>query len=175
MGNIVLTGFMGVGKTTVGKKIAQRLGMLFVDMDEVIEHREGLAIVDIFDAKGEKYFREKEAALFRELLAKENMVISTGGGTFENADLRREAKERAVSVCLVCSLETIMSRIEQLRATRPLLQKKTPEQIRELFKIRAACYIDCKVCVDTDGLSPEQVADRVFEELESKFPEMKQD
>lgn len=162
MRNVILTGFMGVGKTTVGKILAEKLKMRFVDMDEIAEREEGMSVFDIFERRGEPYFRKKEAEIFRRLLKDESVIISTGGGTFANPDLRRLSKQYATSVCLVCKFENIVPRIEEMRASRPLLKDKSVEEIRELFKIRAECYIDCDHCIEIDGLSPEQVVEKVL-------------
>lgn len=162
MRNIVLTGFMGVGKTTVGRELAKRLKMKFFDMDEIIEKEEGKTIVQIFDEKGEKYFRKKEDEIFRKLLDEDSAVISTGGGTFENADLRKLCKEKATSVCLVSSFESLIKKIEELKESRPMLRNKSIDEIKQLYKIRAECYIDCDNCVEVDNMNVNQVVEEIL-------------
>src|SRR2546427_4283149 len=133
--NIVLTGFMGVGKTTVGKELAKRLEAEFFDTDEIIEKEEGKTVADIFEQDGEDYFRKREAEVFRRLMDRNSAVISTGGGTFENPDVRRLAKERVISVCLLSSVEGLLKRMNQLKEGRPMLRTKTAEEIRALYAV----------------------------------------
>ena len=168
MQNIVLSGFMGVGKTTVGRMLAEKLDMHFLDMDQLIEQKEKMSIVEIFDQKGEAYFRAEEDKLLRKLLEEEDVIISTGGGTFENEELRKHAVSKATAICLVCSFECLAKRIDALRETRPLLKEKSLEEIKELYKIREVCYLDCDVCIDVEDLNPEQVTEKALEAIKKE-------
>src|SRR5881628_89717 len=137
MKHIVLTGFMGVGETTVGREVASRLAMKFLDMDQIIEKEEGRTVAQIFEERGEEYFRRKEDSVLKTLLDQGPSLISTGGGTFENPELRKLCKEKAVSIWLAARLEHILGWIKELRKERPMLKLRTIEEIRELYKERS--------------------------------------
>ena len=98
--NLVLTGMMGSGKTTVGKSLSQRLDMGFADIDSIIEKKVGLSISEIFENKGEKAFREEEEKESKKILKKTNLVIALGGGEFINENIRNEIKKSSFSVLL---------------------------------------------------------------------------
>lgn len=111
MQNLVLTGFMGTGKTAVGQEVARRLGRAFVDMDAVIETRAGKSIARIFETEGEGPFRQREAALCRELAAQEDLVIATGGGALVDADNRKAFLATSIVICLNASVDQILARV----------------------------------------------------------------
>ncbi|MGB9880533.1 MAG: shikimate kinase, partial [Anaerolineae bacterium] len=138
--NLILTGFMGTGKTSVGREIAQRLGREFVDMDTLIETRTGLTVAEIFRQWGEAHFRRLEADLCRELAARSRLVIATGGGTLI-PDLNRELlMASGIVVCLTASLDEILRRLERAE-DRPLLHvPDRRERIAALLAERAAAY-----------------------------------
>lgn len=158
---IALTGFMGTGKTTVGRLVAERLGLEFVDTDDLIEAAEGRTISEIFAEDGEEYFRELESAALERALAKPGRVVSTGGGM-----LLREANVRALRsagpiICLTAGAETI---VERTRADggRPLLEVADPAgRVAELLAAREECYARADRQVATDGLEPDAVVDAI--------------
>lgn len=123
---IVLVGMMGAGKTTIGKALAARHGLSFVDADEALEARTGVPIPLIFEMEGEAGFRDREARLLDELLAKEDLVIATGGGAVTRAENRQRFKRRGVVVYLEAPLEVLWERLQHDR-TRPLLQVPDPK------------------------------------------------
>lgn len=166
--NIVLTGFMGVGKTTVGEQLAKRLGVEFFDTDEIIERQEGKTVSQILDTEGEEYFRRLEDKALRELLDQGPAVISTGGGTFENPELRRLCKEKAVSVWLVSSFERLLGGMEELRKSRPMLKLQTLEEVKELYEKRSVHYAESDFAVETKDMSQEQVVDAILELLKKR-------
>jgi shikimate kinase len=127
--NIVITGFMGAGKTTVGLLLAERLGWPFVDMDAIIEEREGRSISEIFASDGEPYFRRLETSLCRELAAWRSLVIATGGGALVNTANLTIMAGTGLVVCLGCALDNLLQRIPQ-DGTRPLLA--TPDRRQRL-------------------------------------------
>jgi shikimate kinase len=159
--NIVLTGFMGTGKTTVGRLLAQRLGYELVDTDAVIEERHG-PIPEIFAEHGEAAFRQIERGLARELTSGERRVISTGGRMMLDPETAEVLGAGAHVFCLVASPETIARRVLVSGApARPLLAGDDPHgRIAELLAERAAAYARFRQ-VDTDGRTAAEVADEI--------------
>jgi shikimate kinase len=160
--NLVLTGFMGSGKTTVGQELASRLGMEFVDTDELIESRHG-PIVAIFAEDGEARFRELEAQVARELGERKGLVIATGGRMVLDPDNRKELSRYGQIFCLVATPEEIHHRIvsDELRRDRPLLHDDDPRgRIIELMRERHHAYQRFTQVV-TDQRAPGVIADEV--------------
>ena len=156
-----MTGFMAVGKTAVGKRLAKKLGCDFVDTDELIEAASGMTIADIFDRDGETRFRNLERSVIAGLELGRPSVVASGGGAFMDSDNRRSLKALGVVVCLVTSLETIRERVSSSSSPlRPLAGD--PEALAALFDQRMAAYKLADVMVETDGLSVEQAARRVL-------------
>lgn len=161
--NLVLTGFMGTGKTTVGRILAGRLGYDFVDTDAVIESRAG-PIHEIFERDGEAGFREMERTVARELAGRTRLVIATGGRMMLDPECAACLEPGADVVCLTAGAETIIERVGDT-ASRPLLDvPEAPARVRELLAERAEGYGRFPA-VDTEGRSPEQVADAVTARL----------
>lgn len=157
--NVVITGFMGTGKSSVGRMVAERLGMRFVDMDEVIEAREGMPITDMFARYGEGAFRAVETALAGELGAREGLVIATGGGTMMSPENRTALGENGLIVCLTCAAEEILRRLGG-DATRPMLAAPDKgERLRELLAARMPVYERLPVVLDTTRRSVAEVAE----------------
>ena len=158
---LILAGFMGAGKTTVGRLCARQLGCEFIDADDEIVRREGMSIPQVFEQKGEAYFRAVEAALVAELVGRERAVIATGGGMIVN-DANRHALLRAgVCVCLSASPAAILARVDA--ATRPMLRGGPPhERVAALLKERAPAYRELHYTVDTSSRTPEEAADCVL-------------
>lgn len=162
---VAITGFMGTGKTTVGRFVADRLGLEFVDTDELIEERTGQTIPAIFEEHGEAHFRDLETDALRQALSRHGTAVSTGGGILLREENVQALREAGPVVCLTATPETILART-QSEGHRPLLEVEEPvERIRELLAERAGCYARSDVQIVTDELSPEAVADRVVEAL----------
>lgn len=125
---IVLVGLMGAGKTTVGRRLAQKLGLAFVDADEEIELAAGMSIADIFERFGEAYFRDGERRVIARLIDGSRKVIATGGGAFMNERTRALILERATAIWLEADIETLVDRVRR-RTTRPLLKGKDPREV----------------------------------------------
>jgi shikimate kinase len=161
--NLVLTGFMGTGKTTVGKELAARLGMGFVDTDELIEAKHG-PIARIFAERGEEGFREIERAVAEEVSAMTGMVIATGGRMALDAESAHSLSRNGLIVCLVATPETIHGRIaaDDSRRERPLLQAEDVRQrIDQLVEEREERYRRFPQ-VPTDGATPGEVVDQII-------------
>lgn len=162
---IVLTGFMGVGKTAVGREVAVRLGRPFVDMDERIVAHAGLSIPDIFDRYGEPHFRALEAAVARNLAEQDGLVIATGGGALMDASLRELMTRTGLVICLTASVGAILERVGSVSnpAQRPLLVgANRQERIVALLERRAAAYAEIPFHIDTTGRSVDEVAAEVI-------------
>ena len=158
---ITLTGFMGSGKTTVGKVLADFLGCPFVDLDEAVVQKAAKPIKTLFALYGEAAFRQMEAAVLRQTVEKygENtVVIALGGGAVTTPASALLLREKTVCIYLKTSLETIQQRLEGETEGRPLADDKLSERFAE----REPLYEKtAHVIVDTDGLSPEEVADEI--------------
>jgi shikimate kinase len=167
MKNIYLVGFMGTGKTSVGKLLARKLRRDFVDMDTLIESREKMPVAKIFKAKGEPYFRKLEADLVQELSGKEGMVISCGGGTFVPDVNIERIKASGVVICLTSSPEMILKRTAST-SYRPLLSVPDPlKRVTELLAARQSSYSRAHHTIDADKLTVEQTADAVMDLLKT--------
>ncbi len=159
---VVLVGFMGSGKSTVGRLLSSELFLPFVDLDEVIVEKTGLSIPDIFKLKGETGFREIERELLADILSREErgLVLSTGGGAPAYRDNMELINRYATSVFLYADLNTIYSRI--LGDTNRPLASLGKEQLKELYRKRLPFYRKAHFTVDTFGKSPEEVTRKVI-------------
>jgi len=166
--NIVITGFMGTGKSVVAKELARKLKMEFIDMDQIIEERQGTSIADIFTRYGEKYFRAQENKLVRELSQKENMVIATGGGTLLSSDNARMLGQAGEIVCLYADSQTIYNRVKR-KNDRPLLKgENVLSEINRLLEERKKIYDNIKWKIDTTNLNIQEVTDKIIALLKSE-------
>lgn len=138
--NIVICGFMGAGKTTFGKKLAQKRNLNFYDIDELIELKEKISIADLFKIRGEKYFRNLEAMYCRKLSKMENIVISTGGGTFDIEENVLLFIKNFDIILLDIDFETCYSRIKN--TDRPLVQRNNFSYLKSLFTIRRKKFLN---------------------------------
>jgi shikimate kinase len=162
--NIILTGFMGTGKTTVGKLLAHRLGYRFVDTDELIQERSGKTIPEIFQEMGESAFRRMEAEIARELAAGEGLVVATGGRLMLDPENAEVLGRRGRVFCLQAAPEEIVARVTgDAGVARPLLEGDDPlTRIRALLRERGAGYARFPQ-VWTSGSTPEEVAGRLLD------------
>jgi shikimate kinase len=160
--NIVLFGFMGTGKTRVGRAVAERLGMTYVDLDDLIEAREATTISEIFAAKGEPYFRRVETEVAAEASTLAGHVIATGGGVVLNGANVRELERDGVGICLSAAPEEILERVKH-ETHRPLLAVDDPlGAIRALLDYRAPFYAKVSHQVETTGKPLEAVVEEVI-------------
>jgi shikimate kinase len=156
--NIVLAGFMGVGKTETGIALAWKMRRKFYDTDLIIESNEKTKVDKIISERGEPYFRAAEIDVFSTAINRLDAVFSTGGGTLLNPGLMALAREKTTTVFLFLSVPSMLKRIRHLSEIRPLLRGKTTEEIVAMYERRMRIYEKCEIHVDTEGLNPTQVA-----------------
>lgn len=167
---IVLVGLMGAGKTFVGKRLSERLGVPFVDADAEIETAAGCAIEDVFERYGEAEFREGERRVIRRLLAAPIHVLATGGGAYMDAETRLLIHERGTAVWLRADIDLLVARVAR-RNNRPLLKKGDPRQVLEaLIAERYPIYAEADIVVDSVRESPETTVKRVIAALRERAP-----
>ncbi|MFT9014845.1 MAG: 3-dehydroquinate synthase [Acetobacter sp.] len=163
--SIVLVGLMGAGKTTIGRHLATRLGLPFVDADIEIERAAGCSIADVFRLYGEAAFRDGERRVIRRLLEGPPMVLATGGGAFMNASTRALVRDRAISVWLRCPLPVLLRRVAG-RTHRPLLNTASPRDVLDqLMTIRHPVYAEADITVDCGDNNVDHTTTRVMEAL----------
>jgi shikimate kinase len=166
---VVLVGMMGAGKTTVGRRLAARLGRHFVDSDEEVEKAAGMTIEDIFATRGEAEFRAGEARVVARLLKDRDLVLGTGGGAFINAETRALIKSAAISVWIKADFELLFQRVQR-RSNRPLLKTANPRQtLEDLMAARYPVYAEADVTVQSRDVPQDQVAAEVMDALAAHF------
>ena len=165
--NIALIGYMGTGKTVVGRLLAERLGMRFVELDSFIEQQAGRSVPDIFRQGGEIAFRELEIEAVKEVAGGENLVIACGGGVVLNRINVDRLRENARMVCLTAPPDEILKRVAAEKGQRPLLEVDDPAlAIAEMLTFRQPFYEGAAdITVATSGLDVAAVAGRIIEKL----------
>jgi shikimate kinase len=159
--SIVLVGIMGCGKSTVGKRLAQRLGLEFVDADSEIERAANMTVSEIFAEHGEPYFRSGEERVIARLLQEGPQVLATGGGAFMSDATRSEIETNGLSIWLKVDFETVMARVRR-RSTRPLLRNPDPEgTMRKLMAEREPVYAQAQLTVTSKDVPHEAVVDQI--------------
>ena len=165
--NLLLTGMMGVGKSTVGKKLAKKLKLKFIDIDQIIEKKEKMIIKEIFENIGEDYFRKTEKKISLEELKKNNSVIALGGGAFMDESIRKEAKNSSISFWLDISLESLLIRLKNLKK-RPLLdQDNLEESINKIYSERKKIYNKSDFRIKCDSMNADQIINKIIKLYES--------
>lgn len=160
--NIILTGFMGTGKTTLGRLLAKRIGYEFVDTDALIETQMGQTIAELFQTRGEAVFRKLESKLVRELAQQEGLVIATGGGLVLDPDNVAELSKTGQIICLTALPEEVLARVSQQQNIRPLLQESDPlEKIIELRRQRSHIYQQFPQ-LSTSNRLPHELVEELF-------------
>jgi shikimate kinase len=171
MATVVLTGFMGTGKTKVGEKLAARLGRPFVDTDELVEREEGCSVESLFASKGEPYFRAAERRAIEWAVQVPGAVIATGGGAIVAEENFARLRASAPIVCLTARTDVIVERTRSAGSARPLLPGADPARhIEELKERRAAAYARADLTVDTSERSVEEVVDEIARFLGAGAP-----
>ena len=159
--SIVLVGMMGAGKTSIGKRLAQRLGVPFNDADAEIERAAGMTIPEIFSTRGEAEFRLGEQRVIQRLLGEGISVLATGGGAFMNADTRKRIADAGVSIWLKADFDVLMRRVKK-RSNRPLLQTEDPEKtLRDLIELRYPTYAEATITIHSRDVAHEVIVDEI--------------
>ncbi len=166
MKNIVLVGFMGTGKSAVGRLLARRLDRSFVDLDERIARRAGKSVAQLFAQEGEAGFRKREAQEVDWASRLENHVIATGGGVMLQEENVRRLKEKGILVCLSARPDIIIQRTLSTLPSRPLLKgQDLGSRVQDLLALRAPFYAKADLTVDTSERSVQEVAEEILEKL----------
>ena len=165
--NLVLTGMMGVGKSTIGKRLSKKLRVKFIDLDKVIEKRERNSIKDIFDIKGEDYFRKVEKKIALQELKKSNTVIALGGGAFMSKDIRDEVEESAISFWLDLNVKALLKRLKNSKK-RPLLnQENLPQIVNKIYLERKKFYNRSNYRIKCNSISANEIILKILKLYEN--------
>ena len=165
--NIVFLGMMGSGKSSIGFLVSKRLQIDFVDIDDYIEQNLGMKISEIFKSKGESFFRQIEEKIALKILKRNNIVISLGGGSFLNKNIRKEVLINHLSFWLKLNSQTLISRIINNKK-RPLAIGATEEQLNNLIKKRSNIYSKALFKINCNGLTKVEVVKKVINIYENK-------
>ena len=167
--SLVLVGMMGAGKSSIGRRLAGRLGIAFVDADAEIETAAGMSITEIFKVHGEEAFRAGEARVIARLLGSGPQVLSTGGGAFMNEATRKAVREKGVSLWLKADYEVLAKRIRR-RGDRPMLLTDNPaETLRELITVRYPIYAEADITVHSRDVPHDTIVDEIVLVLAAWF------
>ena len=166
--NLVLTGMMGVGKSTVGRSLAKKLSYNFIDVDSLIEKKEGCSINIIFKNKGEKYFRLLENEITLKILKKNRLVVSLGGGAFLDKTVRTVVKGSSVSFWLDVSSRVLIKRLRKSKKRPLLFNKDLNETINKLYLERRKIYREANFRVKCNSIGPELIVKKILKIYEIK-------
>ena len=160
--NLTLTGMMGVGKTTIGKNLAKKLKYNFIDIDKLIEKKEGSSIYLIFKNKNESYFRkiENDITLFQ--LKKKNSVISLGGGAFLNETIRKSAKKLSISFWLDLPIDRLIKRLKRSRRRPLLINKNLSETVKKIYFDRKKIYSKADYKIKCNSLNSDEIVNKIL-------------
>ena len=167
--SVVLVGMMGAGKSSIGRRLAQRLGIGFVDADAEIEAAAGMTIAEIFARDGEAYFRSGEARVIARLLEQGPQVLATGGGAFMNGETRAGIGQKGISVWLKADFEVLMRRVKRRSADRPMLQGDPAERVRHLMDERYPVYAEAAVMVMSRDVPHEAIVNEIVAALAERL------
>jgi shikimate kinase len=163
--HLVLVGFMAAGKSTIGRKLAERLGMPFADTDAGLEKAHGLSVGQIFAQRGEPEFRKAERALIFRLLAGEAQVLSVGGGAYVDDEIREALDRHATAIWLDPPFELILERLGKSSA-RPLASGRSPEELRRLWDERRKAYAAAPIHIPTSDADPDSFVETILQKLD---------
>jgi len=165
--SLVLVGMMGSGKTLIGKLISKQTKLTFVDIDNKIEEKEKMKIIEIFKKKGEKYFRECEEEITLSCLRGENQILSLGGGAYINTNIRRECKKNSYSFWLKWKKDVIIKRISGSKK-RPIAMTLNETDLEKLINERAKIYSLADFTINCDQLNKNEIANKIIKKYEIK-------
>lgn len=173
MAHIFLIGYMGSGKTSLAPKLARRMGMPWLDLDELLSQKLGSSIADVFKHQGENYFREQEQSLLEEMLrSPEPFILSTGGGTPCFFDNMAKMKQNGITIYLHMSAAALASRLQRGRAHRPVIANVAPEDLAEFIshqlKVREPFYAKAHIKISGLSVRMEMLSERIETELKKK-------
>src|SRR5437762_2081921 len=167
--SVVLVGMMGAGKSTIGRRLAARLRLPFLDADIEIEAAAGMSIPDIFETHGEAHFRDGEARVIARLLDSGPAVIATGGGAFMREETRNRIRDKAVSIWLKADVDIIMKRVKR-RAGRPLLETEDPQAtVTRLLELREPVYRTADLTILSRDVPHERIVDECIDALHARL------
>mgnify|MGYP001345046285 CR=1 FL=1 len=159
--SLVLTGMMGVGKSTIGRLLAKRLKVKFIDVDKIIEKKERKSIKRIFDESGEKYFRKIEEKITLKILNNKKGIIALGGGAFINEIIREKVLKSSISVWLKVDLDELIKRYKNNR--RPLLNKrKLDTDVKKIYQSRKKIYSLANFKINCDNMNKTQIVEKIL-------------
>ena len=158
--NLVLVGMMGSGKSTIGSLLAEKLGLQFLDIDKLIEQEENSTISNIFEKKGENYFRKIEEKITIKMLESSDKVISLGGGAFINKNIQKVVLKNHISVWLKWKSSTLIKRIKDNKK-RPLATSLNEKKLKELIINRSIMYNKANLKIDCDNLNKNEIVDKI--------------
>jgi len=165
--SLVLTGMMGVGKSTIGRLLAKRLKIKFVDVDRIIEKNERKTIKQIFDENGETYFRKLEKKITLKLLKNKKVVVALGGGAFINDEIRNKVLKTSVSIWLKVSLDKLHKRYRR-NDKRPLLnKKKLDKEVRNIYLSRKKIYSLANFKINCDNIDKAKIVEKILDFYEN--------
>ena len=165
--NLVLTGMMGVGKSTIGKRLSRKLKRKFIDVDKIIELEEKNTIKEIFEKKGESYFRKIEKKITLQVLKKDNLVIALGGGAFLNASIRKEIKNTCLSFWLDLNIPSLILRLKNVKK-RPLLDENNlAKSINEIYSKRKKIYNESNFRIKCNSTNKDEIVYKIIKLYEN--------
>ena len=165
--NVVLTGMMGVGKSTVGKNLAEKLNYKFVDIDRLIEKIEGCSIKIIFKQKSEIYFRKLEKQVTLRELEKENIVLALGGGAFLDKSVRQEIQKKSISFWLDTNLDILIKRLKKTNKRPLLYQKNLSQTVKKIYLDRKKTYSKANFKIKCDNIKTEKIVYEIIRHYEN--------
>ncbi len=160
--NLVLTGMMGVGKSTIGRRLANKLSFKFIDIDKIIEKQEGCTIRSIFERKSENYFRGLEKKITLKYLKKDKSVIALGGGAFLNKTIRDTVKKNSTSFWLDININILIKRLTRTKKRPLLLKKNISETVKKIYYERKRTYSEADFKIRCDVLVTENIISKIL-------------
>ena len=164
--NLVFLGMMGSGKSSIGLIVSRKLNINFIDIDHEIEKNLGTKISNIFETKGEKYFRKIEEMLTLKILKKQKSVISLGGGAFLNNKIKKEVLENHISFWLNWDVKTLVNRIKDSKK-RPIAHKSSKKEIEELIEKRSIIYSKAMYKINCENLTKNEIVKKIIKIYET--------